>query len=145
MPRHARNFFTLDQVQDIANAIAAAETRTSGEIRVRIEKKCKGDQLKRAAYWFDKMGMNKTEDRNGILIYLAVGSRVFAIFGDQGIHEKVTQSFWDEISRNMELKFKTEQFTEGIIEVIQRIGEKLQKYFPVKADNKNELSNEVSF
>jgi uncharacterized membrane protein len=141
----ARSFFTDAQVKEISAAIAAAEAKTSGEVRVHIEKKCAGEALKEAENWFGKLGMHKTRDRNGILIYLAVESHVFAIYGDKGIHEKVHQEFWNEISHQLEDKFRAGLFTEGLAEVIHRIGEQLQKYFPLGANDKDELTNDVSF
>lgn len=141
----AKHFFTDAQVKDISDAIAAAEAKTSGEVRVHIEKKCDREAIQEAEMWFGKLGMHKTQDRNGVLIYLAVESHVFAIYGDKGIHEKVHQEFWNEISHNMEAKFREGLFTEGIVEVIHRTGEKLQKYFPLSANDKDELSNDVSF
>ena len=141
----ARTFFTNAQVSEISAAIAAAERKTSGEVRVHIEKKCKRDALQEAEMWFGKLGMHKTRDRNGILIYLAVESRVFAVYGDKGIHEKVYQQFWDEITADLESKFREGLFTEGLVDVIHRTGEQLQKYFPLSANDKDELSNDVSF
>ncbi len=141
----ARTFFTNAQVSEISAAIAAAERKTSGEVRVHIEKKCKRDALQEAEMWFGKLGMHKTRDRNGILIYLAVESRVFAVYGDKGIHEKVHQQFWDEITADLESKFREGLFTEGLVDVIHRTGEQLQKYFPLSANDKDELSNDVSF
>lgn len=141
----AKHFFTDGQVKAISAAIAAAEAKTSGEVRVHIEKTSSGDALSEAEKWFGKLGMHKTQDRNGILIYLAVESRVFAIYGDKGIHEKVHQEFWNEISHDLESKFREGLFTEGLTETIYRIGEQLQKYFPLSANDKDELTNDVSF
>lgn len=141
----AKHFFTNAQIKDISAAIAAAEAKTSGEVRVHIEKKCDREAIQEAEMWFGKLGMHKTQDRNGVLIYLAVESHVFAIYGDKGIHEKVHQEFWNEISHNMEAKFREGLFTDGLVEVIHRTGEQLQKYFPLSANDKDELSNDVSF
>jgi uncharacterized membrane protein len=141
----AKTFFTKAQVKDISAAIAAAEAKTSGEVRVHIENNSPSEAIVEAEKWFGKLGMHKTQDRNGILIYLAMKSRVFAIYGDKGIHEKVHQEFWNEISQNMEAKFREGLFTDGLVEVIHRTGEQLQKYFPLSKDDKDELSNDVSF
>jgi uncharacterized membrane protein len=141
----AKDFFSDDQVREISAAIGVAETKTSGEVRVHIEKKCERDALAEAEMWFGKLGMHKTQDRNGILIYLAVESRVFAVYGDRGIHEKVHQEFWNEVTHNMELKFRDGKFTDGLVEMINRTGEQLQKYFPISSNDKNELSNDISF
>jgi uncharacterized membrane protein len=114
-------------------------------VRVHIEKKCNREAIQEAEMWFGKLGMHNTQDRNGVLIYLAVESHVFAVYGDKGIHEKVHQEFWNEVSHNMEEKFRAGLFTEGLVQVIHRIGEQLQKYFPLSANDKDELSNDVSF
>ena len=141
----AKHFFTDAQVKAISEAITAAEAKTSGEIRVHIEKKCKREAIMEAEWWFGKLGMHKTQDRNGVLIYLAVESQVFAVYGDKGIHDRVHQEFWNEITHVTELKFRSGLFSEGLVEMIYRIGDQLQKYFPVAGNDKNELSNDVSF
>lgn len=141
----AKHFFSDAQVKKISAAIGAAEAKTSGEVRVHIEKKCNRDAIQEAEMWFGKLGMHKTQDRNGVLIYLALESHVFAIYGDKGIHEKVHQEFWNEISHQTEEKFRQGLFTEGLVEMINRTGEQLQKYFPLSRHDKDELSNDVSF
>ena len=88
MSKSARNFFTEEEKENIKLSIKNAELDTSGEIRVHVENKCKGEVLDRAAYVFDKLKMNKTELRNGVLFYLAIKNRKFAIIGDSGINEK---------------------------------------------------------
>ena len=94
MPQ-ARTFFTAEQQQEIIRAIRIAEMDTSGEIRLHLEESCGDDVLDRAADIFRKLEMHKTELRNGVLIYLAVKDRQFAIIGDVGINEKVPENFWD--------------------------------------------------
>ena len=96
----AQNFFTKEEKEDIVLAIKSAELDTSGEIRVHVEEKCKGDVKDQAAYLFKKLEMHKTEQRNGVLFYLAIKNRKFAILGDIGINEVVYgwQYFWRSIS-----------------------------------------------
>lgn len=141
----AKSFFSNEQVALISSAIAAAEAKTSGEIRVHIEKKCPGEAVTEAERWFGKLGMHQTANRNGILIYIAIDTHVFAIYGDKGIHEKVHQEFWEEVSHDAETKFREGKFTEGLVGMIHRAGDKLKQYFPLASDDKDELSNEVSF
>ncbi len=141
----ARNFFTPAQQEDIQLAIMNAELDTSGEIRVHIENTCKGDALDRALVIFNKLGMEKTENRNGVLFYLAVKNRKFAIIGDEAIHKAVTESFWDSIRSKMLNHFRENQFTEGLMEAIKETGEKLKNHFPYKTDDVNELSDDISF
>ncbi len=142
---NARNFFTKEQQEDIRQAIMNAELDTSGEIRVHIENTCKGDALDRALAVFGKLEMEKTESRNGVLIYLAVKNRKFAIIGDTGIHKVVTENYWDNIKNKMLNHFRENQFTEGLVEAIAETGYQLKKYFPYETDDKNELSDEISF
>jgi uncharacterized membrane protein len=141
----AETFFSDDQKEAIRKAIVEAEEKTSGEIRVHIEEKCEEGAVQRAEKIFGKLNMHKTAERNGVLIYLAVTSRVFAIYGDKGIHEKVPTLFWDSTSAVMERNFKEGKFTEGLTAGIAMAGEQLATHFPHKADDKNELTNDISF
>lgn len=129
----------------IVMAIEAAEKNTSGEIRVHVESFCKGDQYLRAAYVFSKLGMFKTQNRNAVLIYIAVKSHKFAIIGDSGINERTGAGFWNDIKDGMESAFRAGEFTDGIAGAIAGIGEKLKSYFPYASDDVNELSNDISY
>ena len=140
-----RKYFSEENKLQITNAIRAAELNTSGEIRVHIEKRCKDDVLDRAAYLFAKLEMHKTELRNGVLFYLAVEDRKFAILGDAGINQKVPENFWEEIKEGMASDFKEGNFTKSLSEGIIKAGEQLKKHFPYQQDDVNELSNEISF
>jgi uncharacterized membrane protein len=141
----ARNFFSKDQQEYIRQAIMNAELDTSGEIRVHIENTCNGEVLDRALQVFNKLEMEKTASRNGILIYLAVKNRKFAIIGDKAIHEVVTANYWDSVKNKMLEHFREDRFTEGLVEAIAETGTKLKKYFPHQANDVNELSDEISF
>jgi len=123
----------------------SAELDTSGEIRVHIENTCSGDVLDRAAFVFKQLGMNKTELRNGVLIYLAVKNRRFAIIGDKGIHAVVPPTFWDDIKAGMLDDFRENRFTEGLIRAIESTGEHLRKHFPRSVNDVNELPDDISF
>ncbi len=141
----ASSFFSKEQQAKILAAVREAEEATSGEIRVHIETSFKGDVLDRAAWIFGKLGMYKTADRNGVLFYLAVKDKKFAIIGDAGINSKVPPGFWDSISDQLRKNFKEGLFTEGLSEGIKQAGEHLKTYFPHKKDDINELSDEISF
>ena len=145
MGNSARNFFDKNQQQEILNAIRAAELNTSGEIRVHIENKCPGDVLDRAAQVFDKLQMQKTRLRNGVLFYLSTENRKFAILGDAGINALVPENFWDEIKEWMTQQFREGRFTEGLAGAILRAGEQLKMHFPFQSDDVNELPDEISF
>ena len=141
----AKDFFTAGQEEDICIAIMNAELDTSGEIRVHIENTCKGDVMERALAVFHKLEMEKTQKRNGVLFYLAVKNRKFAIIGDEGIHKAVTDTFWDKMKHRMLDHFRENRFTEGLVEAITETGKQLKTYFPYKFDDRNELSDDISF
>ena len=141
----ARSFFSKEEQQKIVAAIKKAELNTSGEIRVHIENHCKTEVLERAAEMVYELKMNRTAARNGILFYLAVKDRKFAIIGDEGINRNVEHDFWNDIKDEMTAKFKNGQFAEGLTNGILKCGEKLKKYFPYQDDDVNELSDEISF
>ncbi len=138
-------YFSEENKLQISNAIRVAETNTSGEIRVHIEKHCKDDVLDRAAYIFDKLEMQKTKLRNGVLFYLAVEDKKFAILGDAGINEKVPEDFWEEIKNEAIEKFKENRFADGLADGIIKAGEQLKVHFPYQDDDINELPDEISF
>jgi uncharacterized membrane protein len=141
----ASSFFTKEQQAQILAAVKEAENATSGEIRVHIETSFKGDVLDRAAWVFKKLGMYKTAERNGVLFYLAVQTRKFAIIGDAGINAKVPGGFWDDISALLKRNFSEGKFAEGLSEGILRAGEQLKTNFPYRSDDVNELPDEISF
>ena len=138
-------FFLETEKGWIKQAIAEAELNTSGEIRVHIEGKCADDVLDRATYIFEKLGIHKTEKRNGVLFYLAVEDKKFAILGDAGINKVTPDNFWDNIKDVMQSLFKENKFAEGLIKGIKMAGEQLKTHFPYTDDDVNELSDEISF
>lgn len=141
----AESFFAKHDQEDIRQAIMLAELDTSGEIRVHIENYCKGDVMDRAAFLFKQLGMDKTEKRNGVLIYLAVKNRRFAIVGDVGINTVVPENFWDDTKLFMLDHFRDNRFTDGLIGAIEKTGKLLKKHFPYHRNDINELSDDVSF
>jgi uncharacterized membrane protein len=140
-----KDFFSGQEKEDIKQAIMNAELDTSGEIRVHIENTCSGDVMDRAAFIFKQLGMNKTELRNGVLIYLAVKNRRFAILGDSGIHKVVPENYWNDIKAKMLDHFRENRFTDGLIEAIASTGLHLKKHFPHHRDDVNELPDDISF
>lgn len=141
----ASEFLKNDEKLMVVSAIKGAETNTSGEIRVHIEKDCKEDVLDRAAYIFEKLGMHKTEKRNGVLFYLAYQDKKFAILGDAGINAVTADDFWDSIRELMLNYFKDGKYAEGLHHGILKAGDALKQHFPYKDDDINELSDEISF
>lgn len=131
--------------QQILATIAAAEQNTSGEIRLFVEDVCGENVLDRAAYIFDKLGMKKTKDRNGVLFYLAFESHQFAILGDAGIHAIVKDDFWHEIKAKMTNYFTEGEFVKGLTIGIEMTGKALKTHFPYQSNDKNELSDDIVF
>lgn len=141
----AKHFFSAAEKQRIEAAIQAAEKDTSGEIQVHIENACHDDVLDRAAALFGILKMHQTARRNGILFYLAVKDKKFAILGDTGIDKKVPDTFWDEIKDHMQQCFREGRFTDGLCDGIRQAGEALSSYFPYQQDDVNELPDDISF
>jgi len=141
----AKSFFTKEQQDQLLNAIEQAELNTSGEVRIHLENSCKENVLDRAADLFAKLDMHKTKLRNGVLFYLAIHDKKFAVLGDAGINAKVPNGFWDEVKEIMQQEFKQGRFTDGLSRGIIMAGEKLKEHFPYQKDDTNELSNDISF
>ncbi|MFI5135364.1 MAG: TPM domain-containing protein [Chitinophagales bacterium] len=139
----APKFFSEEDKKEISAAITKAEEHTRGEIRVFVEKKCKGDVMKRAVKIFHQLKMHKTQHRTGVLIYVAHDDHQLAIIGDKSIHEKVQQEFWDQVKDEMLSHFSEGKFVLGMKHAIARSGAELKKHFPADGENPNELSNEV--
>lgn len=138
-------FFNKEEEDKIIAAIQQAENRTSGELRVHVDYKSKGNVMAEAWRVFQRLGMQKTEERNGVLILLAPDQKQFAIIGDEGINQRVPEDFWAEERNLMQTHFKQGQFCKGICLVIEQVGDKLQEYFPYQADDVNELPDEISY
>lgn len=132
----------IDEARVLA-AIAAAEQRTSGEIRVVIAREKTSDPVAGARQQFDRLGMAGTAARNGVLIYLAPRSHAYAVIGDRGIHEKCGDDFWQRIAHAMSDAFKRGDFTAGIVLAIERAGEALSTHFPRLPDDRNELPDTI--
>ena len=129
----------------LIKAIQVAELKTSGEIRVHIEKKCKGNVIDVCKQKFEELKMHETKYRNAILFFLAVESKSFAVWGDEGIHQKVSDEFWKSITDCAIGYFKQNDLMTGLEKSVEMCGEKLKLHFPIEADDKNELSNEISY
>jgi uncharacterized membrane protein len=139
------SIFSEKEQELISNAVESAERYTSGEIRICVEKTCSEPVLDRAANYFKKLGMDKTSQRNGVLIYIAAEDHQFAIIGDAGINKLVPHDFWDSTKDTMLAYFKDGDLTGGIIAGVKIAGDQLKTYFPYLDGDVNELPNEVSF
>ena len=133
----------LDRAQ-IVDAIETAERMTSGEIRVHIQPHARGDIRNVAERTFERLGMTKTAERNGVLLFIACEEQRFVILGDSGIDARVPAGFWDDIAAKLHDSFQQRDFTAGIVDAIHSAGRELQAFFPRAHDDRNELSNEIN-
>ncbi|HKB69331.1 MAG TPA: TPM domain-containing protein [Thermoanaerobaculia bacterium] len=127
----------------IVSAIAAAEARSSGEIRVHVHHRAVRDPIAAAKKIFEKLGMTRTAQKNGVLIFVAPRSRNFAILGDSGIHDRCGEHFWKSAAAEMTRLFGEGDFTGGIVATIEKLGEALEAHFPRGVKDANELPNQV--
>ena len=144
MTNITESFLSEDDENAIIQAIKDAELNTSGEIRVHIENNSDLDVLERAKQVFFDLNMNKTAARNGVLFYVGIANKTFAILGDEGIDKVVEGTFWDSTKNIVISHFKNQQYKQGLIEGILQAGERLKQFFPLLENDTNELSNEIS-
>ncbi|MFN4298374.1 MAG: TPM domain-containing protein [Thermaurantimonas sp.] len=140
------DFLSPEEVERIEKAIEEAERVTSGEIRIHITSKQDYDEILLAAVdKFAELGMDNTQERNGVLIFICPVRKEFAIIGDEGINRVVGQDFWDATRDVMLAEFKKGRFADGIIRGVKQAGESLAKFFPGKKSGVNELPNHISY
>lgn len=139
-----RRFLARDERERVSAAIRDAESGTSGEIRVHVERHGKGEPLDHARALFAQLGMTATTRRNGVLLYVALADHRFAIFGDEGIHALVGDAYWEAIRDRLAEQFAAGVFCDGICEAVARVGEVLRASFPRETGDVNELSDEPS-
>ena len=142
----AVNFLSAGEKKALVFAIQNAEKKTSGEIRVFIERKCSYvDPLDRAAELFYNLKMEQTLHRNGVLIYVAYKDRQMAVCGDTGIHEKVGNEYWSKTVEGILNFFKEGNIFFGLQHGIEYLGSALVKHFPYHNEDKNELTDDIVF
>lgn len=143
----AEDYFTIAEKQTIVAAIKQAEQTTSGEVRVFVESKCRYVKaIDRAKELFDKLDMYKTEEKNGVLVYVALKDRQLAIYADEGIYQKTEPNFWQNNMHTLVQHFHKEDYAFGIAQVVKAIGETLQFHFPYnKKTDVNELPDDIVF
>ncbi|MEN9523297.1 MAG: hypothetical protein RL065_1674 [Bacteroidota bacterium] len=136
--------FNAAEKETIKLAIQKAESNTSGEIRVFVENRCKSENtIHRATECFFKFNMQNTQLKNGVLIYIAIKDKKFAIIGDSGINEMVSDNFWDSEKECMKSYFKNGKIIEGIEASILKVGEQLKQFFPHQSNDTNELNDDI--
>jgi uncharacterized membrane protein len=143
-PAWVERVFTPSDLDVIATAVASAEGGTSGEIRVHFDQRSPGDALAQARQLFRSLGMERTRQRNGVLLYLALEDRKFAVFGDEGIHAQVGPGFWDSVRDVLQRELRAGRPRVAIVAAVDEIGRVLAQYFPSRPDDTNELSDTVS-
>jgi uncharacterized membrane protein len=143
-PDWVRRLFSPADLEAIAAAVAAAERRTSGQIRVHLERRCVGDPLAHARQVFQSLGMHRTRHRNAVLLLLTVDDRKFAVVGDDGIHAQVGHGFWDSVRDGLQRDLRGGRLRDGIVDAVGEIGRVLGRHFPDRPDDRDELSDSVS-
>lgn len=140
-------FFTEDETQRIVESIRQAEMQTSGEVRVYIEgKNPYVSPMDRAMEIFDSLEMEKTEHRNGVLLYIAFKHHEVALIADEGIYQKTGPTFWNDEVEKMLMNFKENHLPEGIIGCVKHVGDALHEAFPyIPTEDKNELPDDIVF
>lgn len=141
----ATDFLTKEQQKEVVEAIRFAEKNTSGEIRVHIETQNTSNELERTIELFFELEMNKTQERNAVLIHVSLNTQSLSIYGDEGIHQYVSQEYWNEIRDEMIGYFKMGKYKKGLVQAILKTGLKLKEFFPYQQNDKNELADEISF
>ena len=141
----AKEIFSDQDLQDISAEIKTFEGRTSGEIVISFNTSSHNQPYKAAKRIFEKAKLHQTKERNATLLVLFLSEHKFAVYGDVGIHEKVPVDFWEETVDEMRAQFGQGNMREGLLAGIHKLGENLAKYFPVAADDVNELSDEIKF
>jgi uncharacterized membrane protein len=128
----------------IVTAIKAAESKTSGQIRVFLQRGTfEEDALERAQKKFVQLRMQKTRERNAILILVAPRVQKFAVVGDEGVHQKCGEQFWKELVKKMRGHFLREEFTDALVEGVESAGQLLARYFPKTGSSTNELPDDI--
>ena len=130
--------------KEIVHAICEAEKGSTGEIRVHLVPRSRKDALREAEKVFERLRMHRTRHRNGVLIFVALESRCFAIVGDEAMHSKVGERFWNETRDRMAPYFLKGEITQGIVEGVRSAGEKLKRHFPSDGRDANELPDTVT-
>src|SRR5437667_500104 len=140
----SREFLSKLEHERIVQTIRQAESKTSGEIRVYLQRgNLSGDPLPAAQRKFHQLGMHKTRERNAVLIFVAPRAHKFAVVGDQAIHEKCGDEFWQHIVEGMRKHFQNENFNDALVEAIKEIGKLLAAHFPKTPGNANEVPDEI--
>jgi uncharacterized membrane protein len=148
LPRWLRAHFEPEDLEAVRAAIEAAEARTSGEIRVHLERRLprggRGHVLEHARRVFVRLGLHRTRRRNGVLIYLALGDRHLAVVGDDGIHARVGDAYWAGLRDRLAEGLRAGRPRDAVLAAVREVGQVLATHFPPEPGDVDELSDEVS-
>jgi len=143
-PKWVTAFLAEEDLASLARAVREAETRTSAEVRVHLDHTCEGDALRRAIKVFERLGMHRTAEHNGVLIYISVSDHKLAVIGDAGIHERVGETYWRGLVDAVRDQLRQHRSRDGLIHAVEQVGETLGRHFPRRPDDVNELPDDVS-
>jgi uncharacterized membrane protein len=143
-PKWVTEFLSDEDLTSIARAVRHAEARTSAEVRVHLDHRCAGDPLQRAIKVFERLGMHRTTERNGVLIYISVADHKLAVIGDAGIHERVGAAYWQEIVDAVRAHMREHRSREGLVHAVVQLGGALAQHFPRRPGDANELADDVT-
>lgn len=139
------NFLTDQQMASLVEAIQTAEDHSTGEIRIHIDSNTEGNNAEIAFEVFRRLCKDQTVEKNAVLFHVNFEQKYLTIIGDEGIHAKVNQTFWDQMHDQITTQFSKGNFHDGLKNAVLETGVELKKYFPIKGVNPNELSNEITF
>jgi len=133
------------QQAEVVAAIGAAEARTSGEIKVHVETRCRGgDPLARAQALIQRLGLDRTPHRNGVLLYVAVRDRKFAVVGDVAVHDRASQALWDQVASELRAHFARGAYREGLLSAVKHVGDALAAHFPAEPGSRHRVSDQIT-
>ncbi len=139
------SYLTDSQLTSLVDAIKTAEAQSTGEIRIHIDSNSEGENAQVAFQVFQEVCKDQTAEKNAVLFHVNFEQHYLTIIGDEGIHKKVCQQFWDLMHDQMTAQFAKGNFFEGLKDAVLATGEELKKYFPINGENPNELSDEITF
>lgn len=139
------NYLTDQEMASLVEAIQTAEDHSTGEIRIHIDSNTEGNNAEIAFEVFRRLCKDQTVEKNAVLFHVNFEQKYLTIIGDEGIHAKVNQTFWDQMHDQITTQFSKGNFHDGLKNAVLETGLELKKYFPIKGVNPNELSNEITF
>ena len=118
------HFVNDDELLRITNKIRKYEKLTAVEICVSIRERKTFFQRRKsvnelAKQEFARLGIGKTRDKTGVLIYILLEERQFYILADSAINNKVKENTWHKIKDGMQEYFMKGMFAKGILHGVE--------------------------